>query len=295
MRVIADHWMRFWFAPSTPVNLALCRILCFGAFVVLHARYDVAAWGELPDELWMPIPLFETLHVPKPAPGPLWVVAAVWKAALVASCVGLFTRAATSVSAFLGLYILGLPHNFGLTDHANALEVWVLAIMALSKCGDALSLDRVMARSKRRAPIPPSGEYTWPVRCVWLMFALIFFASGYSKLRTSGPAWITSENFARLMMREANTGLLAAWASALARHSWAVRTLAAVTVALEISYPLTLVSQRARFAIVPGIFLIQVGILLTMGLAFYPFLICSLFWVPWDRVIVAGGRRLTGS
>jgi hypothetical protein len=32
-----------------------------------------------------------------------------------------------------------------------------------------------------------------------------------------------------------------------------------------------------------------------MGLAFYPFLICSLFWVPWDRVIDAGGRRLTGS
>jgi hypothetical protein len=62
-------------------------------------------------------------------------------------------------------------------------------------------------------------------------------------------------------------------------------TLAAATIALEICYPLTLVSRWARLVIVPGVFLMQVSILLTMGLAFYPFLICTLFWVPWDRAI----------
>jgi hypothetical protein len=283
MRTFADRWMRFWFEPSTPVNLAVCRILCFGAFVVLHARYDVAAWGRLPDELWMPIPLFELLHVPKPAPEPLWLVSIVWKLALLTSCLGLFTRVSTAVSALLGLYILGLPHNFGYQDLANALEVFVLAIMALSRCGDALSLDRLICGPKRRA-ITPSGEYTWPVRCVWLMLALVFFAAGYAKLSRSGLEWIVSDNFATLMTHEDHVGPLAAWGAVLARHSWACMTLAAATIALEILYPLALVSWRARLAIVPGVFVMQVAILLQMDLAFYPFLICTLFWVPWDRV-----------
>ncbi|MGH7411838.1 MAG: thiol-disulfide oxidoreductase DCC family protein, partial [Candidatus Methylomirabilis sp.] len=54
--------------------------------------------------------------------------------------------------------------------------------------------------------------------------------------------------------------------------------------------------RAARWTMVPGMFLIQTGILILMGPDFSHFLVCYLFWVPWDRVglrLVAwlGGRR----
>ena len=38
-----------------------------------------------------------------------------------------------------------------------------------------------------------SGEYTWPLRAVWLTMSLIYFAAGIAKLRHSGLSWVTSD------------------------------------------------------------------------------------------------------
>jgi hypothetical protein len=45
--------------------------------------------------------------------------------------------------------------------------------------------------------------------------------------------------------------------------------------------------------IVPGVFLMQVGIRIQLGPSFYQFPTCNLFWVPWDRegVALAHGVR----
>jgi len=311
MQGLREWWMRFWFEPAEPLNLGLCRILFFGAFFLFYLGEDFSAWGEVSDVFWRPISFFQTFHLPVLSSALLAVVQWIWKASLLLSCLGLLTRASTVSSFILGVYLLGLPHNFGKVHHFDALVVIVLGIMALSRCGDACSVDRLMKKARggsnlsvRRPRV--SGEYTWPVRAVWLMFALIFFGAGVSKLRHSGLEWIFSDNMARMLISAnilsadppaANFDPPVPWGLYIAQYSWLTQLLAAATVVLETSYPLALFSRRARWVIVPGVFFMQVGIRVLMGPSFYPFLICNLFWVPWDRVsqaIVPGLRNLSG-
>jgi hypothetical protein len=124
--------------------------------------------------------------------------------------------------------------------------------------------------------------------------ALVFFAAGLAKLRYSGLAWAASDNLAIILIEDnypkGRTDPLTTWGLYLAQHGWLCRLLAAVTLVLELGYPLALVSQTARWAFVPGSCLMLIGIRLLMGPAFEQFLICSLFWLPWDRL----GARLHG-
>ena len=134
-----------------------------------------------------------------------------------------------------------------------------------------------------------SGEYTWPVRTIWLMFALIFFAAGVSKLRHSGLEWIFSDHLAISLIQAhyhvANADPLVPWGLHLAQYVWLTHLLAAGSLALEISYPLALFSSRARWIIIPSMVLFLISIRVLMGPTFVPqYLVCHLFWVPWDRV-----------
>jgi hypothetical protein len=298
--------MRFWYEPVSPLNLGLCRVLFFGAFFLFYLPQDFSVWAGVSHSFWMPIDLFRILHLSVFPAGTLAAMQTIWKISLALSCVGLLTRASTVSSFLLGTYLLGLPHNFGKIHHFDALVVIVLGIMAVSRCGDACSIDRMFGRRRhRRNPsgerLQASGEYTWPVRAVWLMFALIFFAAGASKLRHSGLEWIFSDNMAIILIGASyhlnSADPLVSWGPDLARYAWLSRMLAAVAMVLELSYPLALFSRRARWIIVPGVFLMQVGIRVLLGPPFYQFLICNLFWVPWDRVgaALAHGIRESSS
>src|ERR671910_162451 len=197
--------MYFWFEPVEPLNLGLCRILFFGALFLLYLDYDVTRWTEGSDSLWQPVWIFQILHLPVLSSSLLVVLQSVWKMSLALSCIGLFTRISTASSFILGIYLLGLPMNFGKVGHAQSLVVFVFGIMALSRCGDSCSIDRLIWKARQRNDTSRqrpqvSGEYTWPVRAVWVMFALFFFAAGVSKLRHSGLEWIFSDNMAIMLI-----------------------------------------------------------------------------------------------
>jgi hypothetical protein len=288
--MLRERWMRFWFEPVGPQNLGLCRILFFGAFFLFYLRSDFSAWGEVSESFWMPVGIFKVLHLSALSGSLLAAIQIIWKISLALSCIGIFTRPATICSFIFGAYLLGLPHNFGKIHHFDALVVIVLGIMAVSRCGDAYSIDQLMRRGRRRGAssserLRASGEYTWPVRAVWVTFALIFFAAGVSKLRHSGLEWIFSDNMAILLTRSVEDDHpLLPWGVYLVEYSWLPQLLAAGTIALEISYPLALFSRKARWVIVPSVFFMQIGIWVFMGPTFLQFLICNLFWVPWDRI-----------
>jgi predicted DCC family thiol-disulfide oxidoreductase YuxK len=292
---MATHWERFFFEPVSAANLAACRILFYGAVLVFYWPLDVSAWADVSTVFWNPIWLFGRFHLPLLSKESLVVAQAVWRTALVFGCLGLFTRTTTAVSFALGIYLLGLPNNFGAEYHHDTIVVIAAGILAVSRCGDAWSLDRLIAiaRGKRRtvdAP-PPSGEYRWPVRLIWVAMSLIFFAAGVAKIRHSGLAWAESSNMSIMLVQHyyhiANADPLTSLGLTVAAYTWLCSLLAAVTMLVETSYPLALVSARARFVLVSSAFLMQLGIRMLMGPSFGQYLICNLFWVPWDRV---GGR-----
>lgn len=298
-----EWWIHFWFEPASPVNLGFCRILFFGTFFLFYLQYDFSAWGEVANVFWEPIWLFSQFHLPILSTNLLVNIQVLWKLTLLSSCVGLFTRLSTITSFIIGGYLLGLPHNFGKTHHFDAMLVFILGIMALSRCGDSWSIDRLMWMVRHGDDTSPkpsmmSGEYTWPVRMFWLVMSLVLFGAGLSKIRHSGIMWVASENMASLLIKShyhtATAEPLTSWGLYLAQYVWLTRLIAASTIVFETLYPLALFSPKARLIVVPYVFSMLAGIRILMGPTFELFMICQLFWVPWDRVALWVTYRLRG-
>jgi hypothetical protein len=291
-RRLLAAWRRFWFAPAPPDALGVGRAVVLGAVLALALRSDVSAWADVSSAFWMPISFFRLLPGPPRSREALAAVDAAWKLALALGCVGLFTRASTAVAFALSPVALGLPHCFGKLYHQDGIVVLVLAVLALSPCGDAFSLDRLLAR---RPPPRPSGDYRWPVRAVRLVMTLVFFGAGIAKLRAGGLAWAAPENLAALLVDQSRDRAAGARALglALARRADLCGSLAAGALLLELAYPLALASRRARAALAPGSAALLVGIRVFLGPAFDVLLACHVFWIPWARVrgALAAPRR----
>jgi predicted DCC family thiol-disulfide oxidoreductase YuxK len=274
-------WNRFWFEPNRPTDLGVCRLLFFAGLFFFYVPVNFAAWGGVSRAFWMPLPIFDSLHLGPASPASLEWLATVWRVALALSAIGFFTRVSMAVAAALGFYLLGLPHNFGHVYHFDAMLVLALVSLAFSRAGDAWSVDALMTRR----PARPSAEYTWPIRMVWTLMALVFLAAGIAKLRHGGAAWIASANMSVILLRSAyHTAdadpitTLGLW---VASHAWLSRALAAATVVVELGFITSLISRTARRVFVPAGVALLVGIRILMGPTFGAFLLANVFWVPW--------------
>jgi predicted DCC family thiol-disulfide oxidoreductase YuxK len=290
MTWLADAWRVFWFAPSRPTNLGVVRLIVYAAILYFYGGRDFGAWAEVPDLFWHPIRVFGLVHLVVFPAEVLRALTAVWAVALASSSIGLFTRASTVTSFVLGLYLLGLPHNFGKVHHGDALTVLVMGVLAVSRCGDGWSVDRLVTLARRGAPAEAgrprySGEYTWPIKLMWVLMTLVFVAAGTAKLRRSGLQWITSDNMTNMLINHHYSHHPPVrWGLYLAQHRVVAMALAALTIVAETAAPLALFSRRLRAVLIPSLFVMQVGIWLTMGILFRDFLLLYLVWVPWDRV-----------
>lgn len=281
-------WNRFWFAPGPAIRLGLARAIFCGSAFFFYLPQDFTEWGTAAPVFWMPIWLFETFRIPVLPSDVLGMLQAIWKASLALCALGLWTRTSAFVAAVLGTYLLGLPHNFGATQHFDTLVVFAFGILAMSRAGDARSLDSLL-RTPGRRPTPRFGaEYTWPIRAMWVVTALVFFGAGTSKLRHSGLEWVLSDNLQLLLMRAyyhvSDGDPLTSLGLVIAQHPVAARVFAATALAIETLYVVALFSRHLRpFIGAAGIALL-VGIRALMGPTFEPYLICALFCVPWHRV-----------
>jgi hypothetical protein len=291
MAGVIARWNKYWFAPTAPTNLAIGRMVFFGLLCSLYLPYDFSSWAEVDAVFWMPTWSFAVLRLPVLDADALRVLQAIWKVALACACIGLATRASIATVLVLGFYLLGLPHCFGKVHHYDSMLVFVFAILALARPGDAYSVDRLLVRRRDPRPIAPSGAYTWPVRAIWVVLACVFFGAGVSKLRASGLAWVASDNLAIVLVQAqyffGNAVPLSAAGLPLAAAPVVYRVLAGAAVAGEVGYPLALVSGRARAVLVPGMLLMQLAIRVLLGPTFFPMMSCNVFWVPWDRILVA--------
>ena len=96
------------------------------------------------------------------------------------------------------------PLSEGLTcrryAHVAAVMIFTMGVFALSRSGDAVSVDALIRRRRGLPPPGPSGEYRWPVRMVWVLMSVLFFNAGMAKaIRGPVHTWIFSENMAVLM------------------------------------------------------------------------------------------------
>lgn len=292
---IADRWQRYFFSPERPENLAICRILFYAIVLYLYATVPFAGWATLLKEtsFYHPVSLLKLLHLPIVSDQALGVLGWVWKSAMLLSCIGLLTRISTVIAFFSGAYLLAVQNSDGKVEHQTAMLVFAMGILALSRCGDAYSVDTVLFNRSRR-PVASSGEYRWPVRAVWVLMSMVFFAAGIAKLRASGIRWATGQGFGLLLIRgfyDANPPLVN-WGLFIANHALLAKLMAGSSLALETLFPLALFDRRLRFIFPASAFFMQIGIGLLMSVWFLQYLPIYIFWVPWDCLISRREKRL---
>jgi hypothetical protein len=274
-------WSRLWFRPGTARNLGITRAVVCAGLLAIYATGKFAAYGSVAtvfhDPRWLPVapePLLRAAHV-------------LWLATLALGALGLFTRPALTLSFLLGGYLLALDASFGRIHHNDLAPVIALGVLALSRAGDAFSLDAL----RRHLPEPPpDAEYSWPLRAIQLTLTLAFLAAGISKLRHAGLDWVTADTLRlRLVQNDRTLVPSRTLPIHLARYPLACNVLAAGTVGIELLYPLALVSRTGRALLVPASLLMLLGFAALFGPRFTTFGVLSAAWVPWGRVL----RRLT--
>ena len=187
----------FFSAETHPVNLAIFRIIVFSTVVAGVKPEKIAFFGHIPKELLFSPPGYEHLiHFIPLSPDVLFVAASLlilfgWMAAI-----GLLTRFSTWCTAFLAIYVLGIPQLFGKIDHYHFL-IWFALILASSPCGDALSVDAMIDRvwkKKEKRFIGPSVCYALPIRFAWILIGILYFFPGFWKFWVGGVDWFLSDN-----------------------------------------------------------------------------------------------------
>lgn len=258
----------------------------FTLVLVMQIRIDGAGWADVPTVFWRPIQLF-TRHF-----DPAWLSRAwleplhiVMLAALACAAIGFRTKLATGVAAFLLLFFAGLPQNFGKVNHDDAVLTFVAFAFFASHCGRVLSVDAWLARRRGDASQQLTPEEAgWPLRMIHIIWVLVFFEAGFAKITRSGLEWAISDNMRTMLLQHhfhhlppTSLGLWLAEARSLA--PW----VGASAMLLELSAPFALFGGRWSLVIVGGLFSMQLGIFLTMGVLFEPFVAVYLMWLPFGR------------
>jgi hypothetical protein len=120
--------------------------------------------------------------------------------------------------------------------------------------------------------------------------AIVFFAAGFAKLRHRGLEWITTDSLAILLGEQArllDEPLLPSAGLWFSGHPLLCSVLAGMTIVLEMSYPLALISRTARKVIPPAVVAMLICIRTLQGPAFIPLMAIQLFWVDWMWVLKA--------
>lgn len=298
---LATAWEAFWFAPADPTLLGGLRIL-----TGLMLLYTHAVWGLALDQFfgpasWLSADLVRTIQSDQYAysfwwlvpEGGLWAAYALSMLILLTFTVGLFTRW-TSILSFI--VVISFAHRVpGATFGLDQINGMLTLYLAIGPSGDALSLDRWLAR--RRSGLltsrpEPSAGANLALRLINVHMCVIYFFAGVSKLQ--GESWWTGEALWRAVANLEYQSIDMTW---MAWHPWLINLATHVSVLWEIFFCALIWRPRLRPWVLAGAVVLHAGIGACLGMWTFALIMlvgCASF-LPADRVgdlvaALAGGR-----
>lgn len=246
------------------------------------------ALTETPDALFDPAPLLFWADGMPPV-GLVVALQVVGGVAAAAAVLRRNVRLAFAVAWFSYLILAGLRGSRGKVVHNDLLLLWVSAPFLLAPLGESLR-DRV-----------PKRVYGWPVRVAITMTALVYFLTGYHKVRRTGFEWVFSDNMSNVMRWGPNPGE-PVWAEAatwVGNTAWVAFLSAAFIFFVELSFPVVLVWRRLLPVYAVAAVLLHVGTWFLLGLDYWAWVVTvALLFVDWPALWAAqrgwpgGGRGL---
>lgn len=281
-------------ARDTALNLAVFRITVAAVIVAVHDVHRLAlAAARLPPAVrTAPVGWALASRAVPVTPAVADVLHLVLLGAAITGGLGLFSRASFAVVALVGLFFWGPAQTIGSAVHFHHL-LWFAALLAVSPCGDALSVDRILARRRGRplAATEASLAHGVPIRAAWLLLGAVFFFPGLWKLLTGGLAWITSDNLRNQMFAKWTEMADFTPLARVDRVPHLLQLGALATVALELSFPLLVLFRRTRPVAAVGAFLFHQATAAFMGLRFPSLWWCYPVLFDWSALAVRFGAE----
>ena len=268
--------------------LGFLRCMFYLFIYIYWARTDhFLAWSKVPAEFWLGQGLTQLL-TPIHSELPWEFIFNTWKIFLLFSVLGFWTRYSMAIVFFLSFLLVGHAQSFGYFTRMLMPLLWAMGILTLSRAGDHFSLDALIRRHQGKKPeVLISPEYGWPVQMIRILFCLVFFSAGFSKLSTSGFAWINTDTLRNYLIRVWITHFenrhleLAALNALLFSQPFLMRLIAFFTIGLEVLAPLALFIKKLRPYLIIGLLLLQLGIKFTILVNFDMYIALYIFWLPW--------------
>jgi hypothetical protein len=209
----------------------------------------------------------------------------IWKISLLFAAAGFLYPLSSGFSFLIFLWMAGIPLNFGKIHHSQHMVVVVLGILFVGLLPGKFSFDSVIFRKFRRF-YNPIATINWPLDTIKVYIVLVYFASGFQKLRHSGVDWIFSDNMSIIILTRPTMTELGFFVS---QFKILTVFLAFLTVFFQLFAPLSLLSRKFAFFCTPTLFLLHVGTYSVLGNHgnFFPYNLCFLAWIPWDRLRIA--------
>ena len=280
--------VRAFLTPAQgPYNLAVFRIVLFGLMFVLAWDSGPRSFAALPEELFDP-PAYSVFRVLPVSVVLVAIAQAVLLVGAALAAVGLWTRVAAPVAVAAGVYFWGVVEAYGRVGHSRHHLIWFGAVIAVSACADALSVD---ARRRGGGEPPPSRAYGVPLRLVWILLGLIYFVPGCWKVATQGLGWASPENMRSILRLQWFTKA-PEWHPPVALDQYPVIlvVLGLGVLVFELSaLPLMLWRWGRRAFISAGV-AFHAGTHLLMGIAFWPLVVTYVALVDWEKLRTRRGR-----
>src|SRR4029079_94066 len=130
-------------------------------------------------------------------------------------------------------------------NHDECVAIYCLMILAFTPCGDALSIDAMLYRSKHL----PSFVYSMPILLMQVIMSWAYFTAGILKLRLSGLHFFNPDNLPVLSIQNSLDNLhdtqfhIAFWLPAIRA---VLPTMLVVVVLWEILFPLVLFVRQLK-------------------------------------------------
>ncbi len=284
-----NHLARWWLAPAPPRRLAWVRVLVglYTLLLLLGHIPALARRSSFDAARFAPVGLLSPLESP-PEPLVLGLLVLLGLLGGVGFILGWRYRQCAPVYALALLALTSYLNSWGHLGHSQNLAVLQVLVLSLVPAADALSLDRRAGRTREGDP----SRYGWPLRLLMLTVVVSYTLAGIAKLSNGGWAWAKGgaihHHVAHDALRKLRLGTTISPLSApLLRQPWVFPLFAAGTLATELGAAVAMAPGRLRLAWILSAWAMHVGILVTMGIAFwYPLSgIAFASFLPLERLL----------
>lgn len=303
--VTSPRFFERYVKAATAESLGAIRVVvCAIALIMTLWVFDLPTIALLPTEMQVPMGIIRGFHQ---LPGfdaflasrtslTLFEIFSV--VVLTLGLVGWKTKYVMPLGAFCFLLIGGIHRHYCHFFHTGLIPVYVLAALAITPCGDGLSVDRWLIHRSLQSVASQSddwlpSEYTplpvygWSRYICWIAVALSYVAAGLSKLYEGGPLWFVASNLKYHLYSTALAPMQFDWSLALRFLDAPDALFAAMGIPGiygEIAFGLVLFSAGARWILPPLMAMMHIGIFFFQDILFLDLILIQLIFVDFTAV-----------